>query len=103
MAFKKIYPESHFNIYDFLRLTTTNILSDLWHAAHERVYGNILFPFCGSVLCSFTVPVWDIVKPVSSHRSCARRSIMQERKNKRKRTKGRWNRSNIKNKERKRQ
>src|SRR3972149_2586332 len=37
MAFKKIYPESHFNVYDFLRLTTTNILSDLWHAAHERV------------------------------------------------------------------
>lgn len=37
MAFKKIYPESHFNIYDFLRLITTNILSDLWHAARERV------------------------------------------------------------------
>ena len=37
MAFKKIYPESHFNVYDFLRLTTMNILSDLWHAAHERV------------------------------------------------------------------
>ncbi|MDP1713328.1 MAG: glycosyltransferase family 2 protein [Anaerolineales bacterium] len=36
MAFKKIYPESHFNVYDFLRLTTTNILSDLWHAARER-------------------------------------------------------------------
>ncbi len=37
MAFKKIYPESHFNVYDFLRLTSTNILSDLWHAARERV------------------------------------------------------------------
>ena len=37
MAFKKIYPESHFNVYDFIRLTTSNILSDLWHAAHERV------------------------------------------------------------------
>jgi rhamnosyltransferase len=36
MAFKKIYPESHFNVYDFLRLTTTNILSDLWHAVRER-------------------------------------------------------------------
>lgn len=43
MAFKKIYPESHFNVYDFLRLTTTNILSDLWHAARERVlWRNIL-------------------------------------------------------------
>src|SRR5262245_3732282 len=37
MAFKKIYPESHFSIYDFIRLTTMNILSDLWHAARERV------------------------------------------------------------------
>jgi rhamnosyltransferase len=38
MAYKKIYPESHFNAYDFLRLTTTNIFSDLWHAARERVF-----------------------------------------------------------------
>ena len=37
MAFKKIYPESNFNIYDFLRLTITNISSDIWHAARERV------------------------------------------------------------------
>lgn len=36
MAFKKIYPESHFSIYDFARLTATNVLSDLWHAARER-------------------------------------------------------------------
>ena len=37
MAFKMIYPESHFNVYDFVRLTAMNILSDLWHAARERV------------------------------------------------------------------
>jgi glycosyltransferase involved in cell wall biosynthesis len=37
MAFKQIYPEAHFNLYDFLRLTTMNILSDLWHAAREGV------------------------------------------------------------------
>jgi glycosyltransferase involved in cell wall biosynthesis len=37
MAFKQIHPEVHFNLYDFARLTTTNILSDLWHAARERV------------------------------------------------------------------
>ena len=37
MAFKKIFPESHFNVYDFVRLTTMNILNDVWHAAHERV------------------------------------------------------------------
>jgi glycosyltransferase involved in cell wall biosynthesis len=37
MALRKIYPEAHFNFYDFLRLTATNILSDLWHATRERV------------------------------------------------------------------
>lgn len=37
MAFKRIHPESNFNVYDFVRLTATNILSDLWHAARERV------------------------------------------------------------------
>ncbi len=37
MALRRIYPESNFNFYDFLRLTITNILSDLWHAAREGV------------------------------------------------------------------
>src|SRR6266487_854336 len=38
MAFKQIYPEAHFSLYDFVRLTTMNILSDCWHAACERVF-----------------------------------------------------------------
>lgn len=37
MAFKKIYPEAHFNLYDFVRLTSMNILSDLWHARRGGV------------------------------------------------------------------
>ena len=37
MALRRIYPEAHFNFYDFLRLTATNILSDIWHAARERI------------------------------------------------------------------
>lgn len=37
MALRRIYPEAHFNFYDFIRLTATNILSDLWHAAREGV------------------------------------------------------------------
>jgi glycosyltransferase involved in cell wall biosynthesis len=40
MAFKKIYPEAHFSLYDFVRLTTMNIFSDLWHAALEKVLWN---------------------------------------------------------------
>lgn len=46
MAFKKIHPESNFNIYDFLRLTVTNISSDLWHASQARV----LWKELGSIL-----------------------------------------------------
>jgi glycosyltransferase involved in cell wall biosynthesis len=38
MAFKQIFPESHFNAYDFSRLTVTNILSDLSHAVRQRVF-----------------------------------------------------------------
>ena len=37
MAFKKTYPEAHFSVYDFIRLTIMNIFSDSWHAARERV------------------------------------------------------------------
>ena len=37
MALKRIFPESHFNLYDFIRLTVTNILSDLTHAMRSRI------------------------------------------------------------------
>jgi hypothetical protein len=37
MAYKKIYPEASFSIYDFARLTSANIASDIWHAWHESV------------------------------------------------------------------
>jgi len=37
MAMRKIYPEANFNLYDFFRSTVTNVFSDLWHAARERV------------------------------------------------------------------
>jgi hypothetical protein len=37
MALRKIYPEANFSIYDFFRLTITNVFSDLWHAAREHV------------------------------------------------------------------
>ncbi|MGC8856512.1 MAG: glycosyltransferase family 2 protein [Anaerolineae bacterium] len=43
MALRRIYPEAHFNFYDFVRLTLTNIFSDVWHAARERVLWKNLF------------------------------------------------------------
>jgi cellulose synthase/poly-beta-1,6-N-acetylglucosamine synthase-like glycosyltransferase len=43
MAYKKIYPESHFSIYDFFRLTAANTWSDIWHASQEHVLWRNLF------------------------------------------------------------
>ena len=38
MAFKQIYPEAHFSLYDFIRMASGNIFSDLWHASRQRVF-----------------------------------------------------------------
>jgi rhamnosyltransferase len=38
MAFKRIYPEAHFSLYDFIRMASANIVSDLWHAVRQRVF-----------------------------------------------------------------
>jgi glycosyltransferase involved in cell wall biosynthesis len=46
MAFKKIHPESNFNIYDFARLMVANIISDVWHAG----YGHALWKNFASIL-----------------------------------------------------
>jgi hypothetical protein len=48
MAFKRIHPEAHFNLYDFARLTVMNILSDLYHAARERLCGKTSLRSFGS-------------------------------------------------------
>jgi hypothetical protein len=36
MAFKHMYPEAHFNLYDFLRNTFASISFDLLHAARQK-------------------------------------------------------------------
>jgi rhamnosyltransferase len=37
LAFKQIFPEAHFNFYDFLRMTASNLANDSFHAAREGV------------------------------------------------------------------
>ncbi len=37
MGFKQIFPESHFNVYDLVRLTASNIFNDSYHALRQRV------------------------------------------------------------------
>lgn len=39
MAFSHIYPQERFGFSDFLRLTASNIISDLWHAARSAEFG----------------------------------------------------------------
>jgi len=38
MAFKQIYPEAHFSLYDFVRNVTASISFDLLHAARANVF-----------------------------------------------------------------
>lgn len=42
MAFKRIYPEAHFSLYDLARMTSSNITNDLWHARRQNVLLNSL-------------------------------------------------------------
>ncbi len=37
MAFKRLYPEAHFNLYDCLRMVWANVFTDMWHAARQGV------------------------------------------------------------------
>lgn len=46
MAFKQIYPEAHFNIYDFGRMTMSNIFNDAVHAAREGVLLKVFPEIC---------------------------------------------------------
>lgn len=42
MAFKQIYPEAHFSLYDFARMVSSNIANDLWHANRKKVLSKSL-------------------------------------------------------------
>jgi rhamnosyltransferase len=54
MAFKRIFSEAHFNVYDFARLTLTNILGDLAQAGRQR----LLFRNLASILWFRTMQFW---------------------------------------------
>ena len=54
MALKHIYPKQRFNLLDFLGLYPGNVLSDGWHAAHQRV----LLPNLKSILWFRLAQFW---------------------------------------------
>lgn len=54
MAFKRIFPEAHFNLWDLVRLFTSNVVSDAWHAARQGVLRRHL----GSILWFRWMQFW---------------------------------------------
>ncbi len=54
MAFKHIFPDETFNLWDFARLYISNVLNDLWHATREGV----LFANLYSVLWFRLMQFW---------------------------------------------
>jgi rhamnosyltransferase len=42
LAFKRIFPEAHFSLYDFVRMSSANIASDLWHALQSGQFWRAL-------------------------------------------------------------
>ena len=54
MAFKRIFPQEHFGLRDFLRLSLSNIFSDMWHAARQGV----LFRSLGSIFWFRLMQFW---------------------------------------------
>ncbi len=53
MAFKRIFPREHFHLWDFARLVASNVASDLWHAARQRVMWKSLGGIVGFRLMQF--------------------------------------------------
>lgn len=54
MAFKRIFPEERFSLWDFTRLCVTNIASDLWHASKQRK----LYQSLGSIFWFRIMQFW---------------------------------------------
>jgi len=54
MAFKRVFPEAHFSLYDFLRMTAGNVGNDLWHATRTHT------PWPAAVSCLWyrTLQFW---------------------------------------------
>ncbi|MBF0485489.1 MAG: glycosyltransferase family 2 protein [Candidatus Omnitrophica bacterium] len=46
IALKQTYPTEQFRSWDFLRLLIANVISDCYHAAHERVFWDSFLSIC---------------------------------------------------------
>lgn len=63
IALKRIFPEERFNLADFARLFTTNLVSDLYHAARDRALAGNVKSICTFRLMQF----WGTYKGFRRH------------------------------------
>lgn len=63
MAFKRIFPQEHFGLRDFLRLSLSNIFSDMWHAARQGV----LLRSLGSIFWFRLMQFWGTYQGYRHH------------------------------------
>ncbi len=76
MAFKRIYPEAHFSLYDFFRMTSANISSDLRFSLRERAFWRSAPAFSGFASCNSGEPTRATANPWSGTGNCDRPSTI---------------------------
>ena len=66
IALKQIYPQEHFNLWDFIRLAATNIISDYYHAWHDGAIGHNLL----------SIPIFRLMQFWGTHQGFAQRGLI---------------------------
>ncbi|NEP23553.1 glycosyltransferase family A protein [Moorena sp. SIO3I6] len=69
IALKQIYPQEHFHFWDFLRLFTTNVVSDYYHAFHDGVFKPNLL----------SIPIFRLMQFWGTYQGFAQRGLVSNR------------------------
>lgn len=63
IALKNIFPQEHFNLFDFLRIYLSNIASDIFHAWHDGLFFRSFF----SILVFRLMQFWGTYRGFAQH------------------------------------
>ncbi|MGB3492750.1 MAG: glycosyltransferase family A protein [Elainellaceae cyanobacterium] len=66
IALKHIFPQEHFNLWDFVRLFTSNTVSDYYHALHDGALKDNFF----------SIPVFRFMQFWGTYRGFSRRGVL---------------------------
>lgn len=69
IAFKKIFPKEHFRFTDLIGMLLTNMMSDYFHALHDRVFWRNLF----------SIPVFRTMQFLGTHKGFAQHGPLSGR------------------------